>query len=283
MKLGAHMFITGGLHKAIESGEALNCETIQIFTKSNRSWTAKALSSDEIQVFTDKLAGTSISPIFAHNTYLINLGAVDSQTYEKSYAGMKLELERAEQLQLPFIIMHPGSHLKAGEKEGLERIADAMRKLLSETEGYKVKVLLETTAGQGTNLGYKFEHLATLLKLIDYPDRTGTCFDTCHTFAAGYDFRTEKGYEIVIADYESTVGLETLQAFHLNDSIKDCGSFVDRHEHIGKGYIGTEGFKHLVNDKRFKDIPGVLETPKEKDYKEDEMNLKVLRSLIESD
>jgi len=281
MKLGAHMFITGGLHKAIESGEALNCETIQIFTKSNRSWTAKPLSEDEIQVFNEKQSGTTISPIFAHNTYLINLCATDSQTYQKSYAGMKLELDRAEQLQLPFIVMHPGSHMKAGEKEGLERIAETLQKLLYETEGSKVKVLLETTAGQGTNLGYKFEHLAILLKLINYPDRTGTCFDTCHTFAAGYDFKTEKGYEIVIADYESTVGLESIQVFHLNDSINDCGSFVDRHEHIGKGYIGTEGFRHFLNDKRFKDIPGVLETPKDKDYKEDEMNLRVLRSLIE--
>jgi len=275
------MFITGGLHKAIESGEALNCETIQIFTKSNRSWTAKALSTDDIQVFNEKQGGTTISPIFAHNTYLINLCATDSQTYQKSYAGMKFELDRAEQLQLPFIVMHPGSHMNAGEQEGLERIAEALRKLLAETEGSKVKVLLETTAGQGTNLGYKFEHLATLLKLIDYPDRTGTCFDTCHVFAAGYDFRTENGYETVIADYDNTVGLKTLQAFHLNDSMNDCKSFVDRHEHIGKGYIGKEGFKHFINDKRFKDIPGVLETPKDKDYKEDEMNLKVLRSLIE--
>ncbi|MHA1650223.1 MAG: deoxyribonuclease IV, partial [Candidatus Helarchaeota archaeon] len=136
-------------------------------------------------------------------------------------------------------------------------------------------------AGQGTNLGYKFEHLATLLKLIDYPDRVGTCFDTCHAFAAGYDFRTEKGYEEVISLFDSIVGLDTLHAFHLNDSKNDCGSRVDRHEHIGKGKIGTEGFKHFLNDKRFKDHPGVLETPKGKDYAEDKMNLKILRSLRE--
>ena len=281
MKLGAHMFITGGAYKAIESGEELNCETIQIFTKSNRSWTAKALSDDEIQTFIEKCKSTTISPVFAHGTYLINLAATDPQTYQKSYAGMKLEIERAEQLRIPFIVLHPGSHLEAGEEKGLQKIAEALRNLLSETEGHKVKILLETTAGQGTNLGYKFEHLATLLKLIDYPDRMGTCFDTCHVFAAGYDFRTEKGYEEVISQYDHMVGLNTLQAFHLNDSQNDVGSYVDRHEHIGKGYIGKEGFKHFMNDKRFKNHPGVLETPKDDAYTEDKMNLKVLRSLIE--
>ncbi len=275
------MFITGGIYKAIESGEELNCETIQIFTKSNRSWTAKALSDDEIQTFIDKCNATTISPVFAHNTYLINLAATDPQTYQKSYAGMKLEIERAEQLHISFIVIHPGSHLEAGEEAGLQKIADALRSLFSGTEGYKGKILLETTAGQGTNLGYKFEHLATLLKLIDYPDRMGTCFDTCHTFAAGYDFRTEKGYEEVISQYDSIVGLNTLLAFHLNDSQNDTGSYVDRHEHIGKGFIGKEGFKHFVNDKRFQNHPGVLETPKDDDYTEDKMNLKVLRSLIE--
>ncbi|MFX1297244.1 MAG: deoxyribonuclease IV, partial [Promethearchaeota archaeon] len=142
-------------------------------------------------------------------------------------------------------------------------------------------VLLETTAGQGTNLGYKFEHLATILKLIDYPDRVGTCFDTCHAFAAGYDFRTERGYEEMISSFDHIIGLETLLAFHLNDSKNDCGSRVDRHEHIGKGFIGTEGFKYFLNDNRFKALPGVLETPKSKDYAEDKVNLKILRALRE--
>ena len=281
MKLGAHMLITGGLHKAIESGEAINCETIQVFTKSNRSWNAKSLNDEDIDQFLKRSVETKISPIFAHNTYLINLCATDSAIYQKSFDGMKMEIERAEQLQLPFTVLHPGSHMGAGEEAGLRRVSESLRKIFSETEGFKVRVLLETTAGQGTNLGYTFEHLATLLQLIDYPDRVGTCFDTCHTFAAGYDFRTQKGYENVISSFDSIVGLKTLFAFHINDSINDCGSLVDRHEHIGKGTIGTAGFKHFLNDKRFANHPGVLETPKDKDYKEDIMNLKVLRSLIE--
>ncbi len=281
MKLGAHMFITGGLHKSIESAEQLNCETIQIFMKSNRSWSAKELTDEALNKFLVKKSESSVSPIFAHNTYLINLCAVDAAVLNKSYEGLLLELERAEKLELPFTVLHPGSHLGAGEDEGLHRIAENLRKLFEETEGYHVKVLLETTAGQGTNLGYKFEHLATLMKLIDYPDRIGTCFDTCHAFAAGYDFRTEKGYEEVISSFDSIVGLDCLLAFHLNDSTKDCGSKVDRHEHIGRGHIGTQGFKHFMNDKRFRNHPAVLETPKGKDYKEDITNLKVLRSLIE--
>ncbi|MHA1277467.1 MAG: deoxyribonuclease IV [Candidatus Helarchaeota archaeon] len=281
MKLGAHMFITGGLHKAIERGEMLNCETIQIFMKSNRSWKAKELTDENIDAFLVKKSKTSIDPIFAHNTYLINLCAVDPAVLEKSYAGMLLELARAEQLEIPFTVLHPGSHMGAGEDKGIKKIADTLHKLLEETEGFKVKVLLETTAGQGTNLGYRFEQLATLLKLIDYPDRLGTCFDTCHVFAAGYDFRTEKDYNAVISTFDSIVGLNSLLAFHLNDSATECGSHVDRHEHIGKGAIGTQGFKHFLNDKRFKDHPAVLETPKSKDYKEDVMNLKILRSLID--
>ncbi|MHA1131918.1 MAG: deoxyribonuclease IV, partial [Candidatus Helarchaeota archaeon] len=215
MKLGAHMFITGGLHKAIERGEMLNCETIQIFMKSNRSWKAKELTDENIDAFLVKKSKTSIDPIFAHNTYLINLCAVDPAVLEKSYAGMLLELARAEQLEIPFTVLHPGSHMGAGEDKGIKKIADTLHKLLEETEGFKVKVLLETTAGQGTNLGYRFEHLATLLKLIDYPDRLGTCFDTCHVFAAGYDFRTEKDYNAVISTFDSIVGLNSLLAFHL--------------------------------------------------------------------
>ncbi len=282
MKLGAHMFITGGIHKAIEHGEELGCESIQIFTKSNRSWKAKELTDEAINAFSIKSSESNISPIFAHNTYLINLCATDKIKFDNSYNGMLLEIERAEKLELSYTVLHPGSHLGAGEEKGLKIIAETLRQLFLETEGYKVKVLLETMAGQGTNLGYKFEHLATLINLIDYPDRTGTCFDTSHTFAAGYDFRTEKGYEEVISSYDSIVGLNNLLVFHLNDSLKECGSRVDRHEHIGKGYIGTEGFKHLLNDKRFKSIPGVLETPKGKDYAEDKKNLKILRNLIDA-
>lgn len=281
MKLGAHMFITGGIHKVIEYGEELGCESIQIFTKSNRSWNAKALTEDAIDAFLVKNSETKIAPIFAHNTYLINLCATDKTTFEKSYDGMLMELQRAEQLELPYTVLHPGSHLGAGEAQGLQKIAETLNQLFSETEGFKVKVLLETTAGQGTNLGYTFEQLATLIKLISYPDRVGTCFDTCHAFAAGYDFRTEKGYETVIDSFDNIVGLDNLFVFHLNDSKNDCGSRVDRHEHIGKGVIGTDGFKFFLNDKRFKDHPGVLETPKGKDYAEDKQNLKILRGLIE--
>ena len=281
MKLGAHMFITGGLHKAIEHGEELGCESIQIFTKSNRSWKAKEITDEAIDAFLTKSSETKVSPVFTHNTYLINLCSTDKIKLENSYTGMLVELERAEKLELPYTVLHPGSHLGIGEEKGLKRIADNLRQLFSETEGYKIKVLLETMAGQGTNLGYKFEHLATLLNLIDYPDRTGTCFDTCHAFTAGYDFRTEKGYEEVISAFDSIIGLNHLLVFHLNDSLKECGSRVDRHEHIGKGYIGIEGFKHFLNDQRFKSIPGVLETPKGKDYAEDKKNLKVLRGLID--
>ena len=189
------MFITGGLHKAIEHGEELNCETIQIFTKSNRSWKAKELTDEAIDAFLVKKSETNISPIFVHDTYLINLSAVEADKYEKSYNGMLIELERAEKLELPYTVLHPGSHMGTGEEKGIQKIAETLRQLFSETEGYKVRVLLETMAGQGTNVGYKFEQLATLLKLIDYPDRTSVSTDdfTLNP-SCGHDIRAPPGW-----------------------------------------------------------------------------------------
>lgn len=283
MRLGAHMLISGGIYKSIEKGNEIGCESIQIFTKSNRQWVAKPLKQKEIDSFieTKENYKDSIFPVFAHNSYLINLGSPEKETLEKSFNAMLIELERAETLQLPYIVMHPGSHLEASLEEGINNIADGINRLHEKTEGYKVMICLETVAGQGTNIGRTFEEIADIIKLITDNSRIGVCFDTCHAFAAGYDIRNEQDYNKAFDEFDSTIGLNKLKLFHINDSQGDLDCRKDRHEHIGKGKIGKAGFKLLLNDPRFKDFPGVLETPKGKDLAEDIDNLKVLRSLYD--
>lgn len=281
-KLGAHMSIAGGVDKAITRGREVGCETIQIFTKSSNQWRAKPLSEEEVERFRKNQEQFNISPIVAHDAYLINLASPDREgLLAKSREAFLVEMERAETLGIPYLVMHPGSHLGEGVDAGLQTIAESFDWLFSRTDGYSLQVLLETTAGQGTNLGFTFEQLRRIIDMVDAENRFGICLDTAHVFAAGYDITTREGYEQMWEEFDKILDLERLKAVHLNDSKKDLASRVDRHEHIGKGKLGLEPFRMLLNDERFERVPMILETPKGPDYEEDKENLSVLRGLIE--
>ncbi|MBU1616566.1 MAG: deoxyribonuclease IV [Candidatus Margulisbacteria bacterium] len=280
MLLGAHMSIAGGVDKAIERGLSIGCAAIQIFVKNNNQWAGKPLSGQEIERFKTARKQSGIF-VFAHAGYLINLATPLSDNLEKSHNSMIDELERCEALGLPFIVLHPGSHLGKGEGQGIGLVIKHLNELIKQTKGFQVKIALETTAGQGTNLGYKFAHLAEILSGIKEPERLAVCFDTCHSFAAGYDLKTPAGYRATWEEFDRTIGLDKLIAFHLNDSLKGLGSKLDRHEHIGRGELGLEPFRFLMNDKRFENLPMVLETPKGPEMKEDFENIKILRGLID--
>ncbi|MDE2484577.1 MAG: deoxyribonuclease IV [candidate division NC10 bacterium] len=278
--LGAHMSIAGGVDLAPLRGRQVGCRTIQLFTKSSNQWRARSLPSDEIHRFHANLQAAAIAPAVAHGAYLINLASTDPALHQKSMAACLEELERAETLSIPYLVIHPGAHMGAGEEAGLRQVANSFRKLLKRTKGYRVRVVLETTAGQGTALGHRFEQIAQLLDQIGLPERTGVCLDTCHLFAAGYDIRTTNGYSAVLRLFDQVVGLPSLKVIHLNDSKKELGCRVDRHEHIGKGAIGLEAFRCLVTDPRLRGIPMIIETPKDGDFvKADRRNLKTLRDL----
>jgi deoxyribonuclease-4 len=277
--LGAHMSIAGGVDKAIERGHSIGCTAIQIFVKNNNQWFGKTLNDDEIERFLKIRHETGIF-VFAHAGYLINLASPDRANHDKSIKSMLDELKRCEALKLPFIVLHPGSHMGQGEEEGIKRIVKSLDFLFGKTAGYKVKILIETTAGQGTNLGYSFEHIAKMIKAAKEAKRLGVCFDTCHSYAAGYDIKTKAGFEKTWQEFDNIIGLNKLLAFHLNDAKAEFSSHKDRHEHIGKGTLGTEAFALLLNDRRFKDLPMVLETPKDPDMKHDIENLGVLRALM---
>jgi len=273
------MSIAGGVFNAPLRGKSIGCDTIQMFVKNANRWVGKVLSDEEADQFREAKKDTGIDPIFSHNSYLINLASPDDALYKKSMDAMLDELERSERLRLPFIVIHPGAHVGSGEEAGLKRIAAALNTLFKKTKGYTVAIALETTAGQKSNLGYRFEHLAALIEAIGDRKRVWVCYDTCHTFAAGYDLRTKKAYEATVREFDKVVGLKRIGAFHLNDSVNDLGSRIDRHAHIGQGYIGLDGFRLLMNDERFVSIPMVLETPKGPDMAEDIMNLTALRGL----
>jgi deoxyribonuclease-4 len=283
MGVGAHMSISGGLHKALIRGKEVKCDTIQIFTKSNMQWKARELTQNEIDLFRKTQADTSINPVVGHDTYLINLASPEKETYKKSVDSFIMELQRSESLGLPYLIMHPGAHKDKGEKWGLKRIASSFNRIFKATKGAQVQVLLETTAGQGTSLGYRFEHLAEIIDTVDEPERLGVCYDTCHTFAAGYDVRTKKAYNATFREFDRVVGIDMIKVFHMNDAKKGLGSRVDRHEHIGKGEIGIDAFRFVMTDRRFKEAQKILETPKtERTGRSwDEINLATLRSLME--
>ena len=277
--LGAHMSIAGGVEKSILRGESIGCRAVQIFTKNSNQWRARPLEEEEIRSFHENREKTGIF-VFGHTSYLINLASADDDLWQKSVESFVLEVERCASLGLPYLVTHPGAHLGAGEEVGLRRIAGALDEICAQTKGLPVTILLETTAGQGSSLGCRFEHLAEIIEGCSYPERLGVCFDTCHAFAAGYDLRTPEAYEETFARLDSLVGLELVKAIHLNDSKGALGSRLDRHEHIGFGHLGTEPFRLLLNDPRFRRLPMVLETPKGKDLKEDVQNLAVLRSLL---
>ncbi|HTY38101.1 MAG TPA: deoxyribonuclease IV [Bacteroidota bacterium] len=278
--LGAHMSIAGGVHTAVERGMSIGCTTMQMFVKNNNQWNGKELAEEDIASYKNLLRDSMIRPVVVHDTYLINLCAVDKGILHKSRRALKDELDRCEVLGVEYLNFHPGSHVGAGEEEGIKKIVESLNMIHEETAGYRVKSVLETTAGQGTAIGYSFEQLRAIMDGVDERNRMGVCMDTCHVFAAGYDISTEQGYERTFEEFDSIIGLQHLVAFHVNDSKRELGSHVDRHEHIGKGMIGREGFRFLMNDDRFRAVPKILETPKGPDMKEDVGNMKLLRSLV---
>lgn len=287
MKLGAHMSAAGGLYKAFKRADEAGCETMLVFTKSNRQWKAKPIVPSDIEKYHEAAEQyPHISPVSVHASYLINIASPDDELWEKSYQSLKDELERAATFDIPFLTFHPGSFVSSDEQSGLERIATALTRLVAET-AVSTTICLENMAGQGTNLGNKFEHLAYLLSEVNAPDRVGICLDTCHLFSAGYDIRTPDAYEATMRQFDDIVGLEHVRCFHFNDSKYGFGENKDRHEHIGEGEIGTQGFANFLNDPRWETHAAHLETPKTKKDDEgneidmDVVNLKTLRSLVE--
>jgi len=279
--LGAHTSIQGGVNAAIPLAENLGFTAMQILTKNNKRWSAPPLKPEDAEAFKVGIAKSSIKFVMAHDSYLINLGAPADEMFNKSVDAMVDELERCEMLGIPQLNFHPGAHLGEGEEFGVKRIASALNIIHDRTPGFKVKSMIELTAGQGTAIGYKFEHARDIIALVKEQERMSVCIDTAHIFAAGYDIKDPVNYEGVIAEFDRIIGLDRLQAFHFNDSKKPLGSRVDRHENIGDGFIGLEGCRNLLNDKRLQHIPKILETPKGKEQLEDLENLARLRRLIE--
>ena len=278
--LGAHQSIAGGVEKALARGQEVGCDTIQIFVKTPNRWVSKALAEENVAAFKEAVAETGIWPVFAHSLYLINLATPDDALWQKSLNALTDDLERCELLGLPGLVIHPGSHMGSGEEAGIARISSALDEVHARLLGYNVQVWLETTAGQGAHLGYTFTQLRAIIDGVKAPARLGVCFDTVHAFAAGYELRTPEGYEATWTQFDETLGFDRLKAVHLNDSKKELGSRVDRHDHIGKGLLGLEPFRLLLNDPRLCGLPMTLETDKGPDLAEDKENLAVLRSLI---
>ncbi|MBI3923065.1 MAG: deoxyribonuclease IV [Armatimonadetes bacterium] len=275
--LGAHIPTAGGLFKAPERGKEIGCEAIQLFTKSPNQWSAKPLADEDVVKYRASLKASGIKPVVAHDAYLINLAAPDKSNLKKSRDAFLDELRRCELADIPYLVTHLGSHLGTGEEQGLKRLSESLRWVLGKTKGFKVTILLETTAGQGTGLGYRFEHLRTVMDAVESPDRVGVCLDTCHIFAAGYDIRDKTSYRKTMKEFGAVVGFKSLRCIHANDAKKPLGSRVDRHEHIGQGEIGLEGFRLLVNDPKLRKLPMLLETPEAETMHE--VNLRTLRSL----
>jgi deoxyribonuclease-4 len=304
---GAHMSIAGGLHNALLAAQKYGCDTVQLFTaspqnwpvkpspartvsqsgkvltQSSQQWQAKELTEAEVSTFHDTLRQTRFHLLLAHDGYLINLASPEETLYRRSVEAFVVEVQRAEQLGLTYLVTHPGAHVGSGEEAGLQRVAAALDEVHRRCPNYRVQILLETTAGQGSCLGSRFEQLARILDLVVEPDRLGVCFDTCHVFAAGYALAPKAAYQATMREFDRVIGLNRLRAFHVNDSAKPQGSRVDRHAHIGRGCLGMEPFRLLIQDRRFRDRPMVLETPKENPDGEDmdAVNLEMLRSLVE--
>jgi deoxyribonuclease-4 len=274
------MSIAGGIGNALLLGKRVNCDAIQIFTKSSRQWASRPYTREEVELFHFNRKETGITTVVAHDSYLLNLGSPEGSLRNRSIAAFIDELERCEALGVTNLIAHPGAHVGAGELAGIKTIAKSLDEVHKACPGYRTKVTLEITAGQGSNLGYRFEQIAHIIDATKDSDRLRVCFDTEHAFAAGYDIRTKNGYERTFTEFDELIGLDRLAAFHLNDSKKEFHSRVDRHEHIGKGFIGVEAFRLLMNDRRFWGLPMCLETPKGPELKEDRMNLTLLRSLL---
>jgi deoxyribonuclease IV len=279
--IGAHMSIRGGVSMAIERARSIGCTAMQVFVKNNMQWFARALTRQEIRAFLNHVQRGELLSVFGHANYLINLAATNPQFHANSIRALAEELVRADQLELPFLVLHPGAHLGAGEEAGLKKIVDSVDEVFRRVPKVKTKIALEITAGQGSCIGHRFEHLAHIIANAGEPERLRVCLDTAHLFAAGYDIGSESGVKKTFRDFDRVIGRNRLVAIHVNDSKTNRGSRVDRHEHIGKGRIGLEAFRFIMRSRRFSKIPKVLETPKGKDLAEDVTNLKTLRRLAQ--
>jgi deoxyribonuclease-4 len=280
--IGAHVSIAGGVSQSLARGRQIGCDCIQIFTKSSRQWASKPYPKEEIEAFKSAQAETGIRIVIAHDSYLLNLGAPDEKLRQRSVEGLIDELERCEALGVPFLIAHPGSHIGSGEEAGIKTIAHSIDQAHKSCAGFKSRLALEITAGQGSNLGYSFEQMERIFDAVKENARLRLCFDTEHAFAAGYDLRSREGYERTFAELDQYVGIKRLVAFHLNDSLKPFHSRVDRHEHIGKGHLGTGTFRRLLHDSRFFGLPMCLETEPGPEMKDIAKDLATLRHLLES-
>lgn len=278
--IGAHCSIAGGVPKAPARGGELGCSAIQLFTKNSNQWKAPPLTLAEVDAFKEAVAANNIKVALAHVGYLVNLATVDPAVHENSMGAMRVELERAEALELPYVVVHAGSHKGAGELVGILQLVENLRRLMGETKGSGVQIVLEMTAGQGSSIGYSFEQFSEIFDRLGWPVDVGICVDIAHMFQAGHDISTKDGYDRVMKELDEVVGLDYVRVFHLNDSKTGCGSRVDRHEHIGKGRVGLEAFRALLADRRFARIPMVIETPKGATLEEDRKNLDLLRGLI---
>lgn len=279
--LGAHMSIAGGYHEAVERAHRAGCDCVQLFTKNNNQWRAKEIEPDEVREFQGALSRRRITHPLSHSSYLINLASPNDELWKKSIDAFVVEIQRAAVLGIPWVVLHPGASMDSGEKAGLKRVIRALREVLKQTRSDATGCLLETTAGQGTCLGHSFEHLATILDGVPDTSRLGVCLDTCHVFAAGYAMDTQEAYDRMMGSCATLIGLDRIKAFHLNDSRRELGCRVDRHDHIGRGQLGKESFRLLLNDPRFREIPMYLETPKgeENGRDLDKINLATLRRL----
>lgn len=278
-KLGAHCSTTGGLHTALDRGVSIGADSIQLFTKSNRQWAARPLTSEELETFRARAAETGLDPLVAHATYLLNPASPKPDIWQKSLDALRVEVERCAALGIPYLVLHPGAHTGSGMPAGIERVGQLLDVVHAESDP-SVTVCLEITAGQGSCLGADFVDLAQIVERVAEPERVGICFDTCHALGAGYDLTAAEGYEHTFDEFDRLLGLERLKVFHLNDSRHELGGRRDRHAHVGRGFCGLVTFRRLLNDPRFAEHPMLLETPKGEELREDMANLRVLRALV---
>ncbi len=278
--LGAHMSIAGGIPKAVDRAMDVGCTVLQIFVKNASRWKGRLLSDDEIEAFRCGCRSAGLKALVGHDSYLINLASPDDALWERSQEALIDEIERSTALDLAWLVVHPGAHGGSGEERGVARIAEAIDRVQDRLDDASTPIALETTAGQGTSVGHRFEHLRDILSRVRKPDRLGICMDSCHVFAAGYDLRTPETWEQTLNEFDRVVGLDRLQVLHVNDSKREFGSRVDRHQHIGEGEIGSRGFCLIMNEERLRGVPKILETPKGKDGEEDRRNLATLRSMV---
>jgi len=278
--LGAHFSIAKGLHDAVYQARSYGCNALQMFTKNATTWKERTVTRAEQERFKQAKTDTGIQSIATHTSYLINLASPDPKKHAMSYEALKQEIIRSSALKIPFCVLHPGAHMDSDIDTGLSRISKSINRLFSETEEATSRLLLETTAGQGSGLGHTFEQLAEIINRVEQKERIGICLDTCHIFAAGYDIRTQETYARTTDHFESVLGLDRLFVIHINDSKKDLGSRVDRHTHIGKGALGIDAFRHILNDERLFHVPKLLETAHtEGEIDWTQRNLDLLRSL----